>query len=539
MISALLFLITTFFYTVFLPGSPIWITDNGNKMMIARNFLEHGSIFFKHAVPENFPCGGFHFQHLANGKIASFHSPYLPILAAAAHKSLHCGFLLLPIFALIGTAWLLCKFPVRKRWLFLAAASMPLFFYGVQLWEMVPAAFFVTLSAWLYLKNRVEIAGFAFACGLWMREELYLLGLGLLIVLIIEKEWKNILRFGIGAIIPTVALWISNYALFDNIFGIHGATYRNNNRIDFSLAAYIKEVVFNFYQHLIRFETLPAYSDIAATAAILCAIVAGVMPQQHKYLRFKIVSAVIFAVISLILSVALLREKLFLLACAETFGLFFAVPVTAVILFNIRVLLTDNRKSVRILTKILLFYTLAIPFLLNSNDIGLTWSARHFIMLMPLAGVLAVYAFMKNGFFRSKVKYIFVALAVSGVVLQLWALYALVKVTCGNAELESELLAQNAPVVISDLFFMPEMTPNLPFEKVFLEVTDSKQLASALEYLEKNKCNEVLLILSPDYRKLPNSELSQLLARYRAVMKPEQRTIGNSINLMYTVLQKK
>lgn len=538
-IPILLLLAMFFFSALFLPESPIWITDNGNKEMICRNFMERKTIFFEHVSPENFPCGGFHFQHLANGKISSFHSPYLPVLTGILCKFVQGGKTLLPMLFLAGIAWILCRFPVKKRYLFLSMAATPLIFYGVQLWEMVPAAFFVTLAAWLYLKNKIEASGFAFACGLWMREELYLLGAALLIALIIGKEWKNILRFGAGAIIPTAALWISNYMLFENIFGVHGATYWSNNRTDFTFDAQIKEIVFNFYQHLIRFETLPKYSGAAAGTAILCTLAAGVMPNERKFLKFKMISAVIFAAISLALSIGLLKEKSYLLTSAKTFGLFLSAPVTAVILLNIRGLLTDKRPVVRTAAVTIIFYTLLIPFLLNSNDIGLTWGARHFIMTMPLTGVLAVYAFTKNGFFRGKTRYIFTALAVSGMILQLWALNALVKVTGDTEALEREFLEQKAEVVISDLFFIPEMTPALAFEKVFLEVTDSKQLTSALKYLDKSNTEEILLILSPDYRKLPNSELAELLKRYKAVMKPEERTIGNSIRVMYTVLQKK
>jgi len=538
--ALLLFSAMLFFSALFLPENPVWITDNGNKEMIVRNFMERNTIFFEHAVPANFPCGGFHFQHLANGKISSFHSPYLPVLTAWVCKKISgFGFTLLPMLFLSGTAWLLCRFPVKKRYLFPAVAAMPLIFYAVQLWEMVPAAFFVTLAAWFYLKKRIELAGFAFACGLWMREELYLLGLGVLIVLIIEREWKNILRFGSGAIIPATLLWISNYILFNNIFGLHGATYWGNNRTDFSATAQIQEIIFNFYQHIVRFETLPGWSGIAAGTAVLCAAAAGVTTGYRKFIKFKTVCAVIFTAISLILSIALLKEKAFLLTSAKTFGLFLSVPVTGVILLNIRALLTDKVKAVRILTGTVLFYTLAIPFLLNSNDIGLTWGARHFIMILQLAGVLCVYAFTKNGLFRNGTKWIFITLCASGIILQLWALNALVKVSKDTENLEMELLEQKAPVVISDLFFIPEMTPELPFEKVFLEVTESRQLDSALEYLDKSDTQEVMLILSPNYRKLPNSELAKLLKRYKAVMKPEERTIGNSISVMYTVLRKK
>ena len=534
------FSVAVLFSALFLPEAPVWITDNGNKLMITRNFLDKGTIFFDHVSPENFPCGGFHFQHLADGRISSFHSPCLPVLTAwCCNFAGTFAYTLLPILSLAGIAWLLSTFPGRKKYLLLAALATPLSFYGVQFWEMVPAAFFVTLAAWFYSRRQIEYAGFAFACGLWMREELYLLGLALLIVLIFQKQWKEIVRFGTGALLPVIALWVSNTLLFDNIFGLHGATYWGNNRPEFSLIAQIKEIFFNFYQHLIRFETLPAFSGILAFFAILTALTAGLLPDYRKFRKFRITAGIIFTAISLILSIGLLKEKQYLLVSAKTFGLFLSIPAVAPVLFNIRNLLTDKQRMVRLAAGILLIYTLLIPFMLNPHDIGLTWGARHFIMVMPLMIWLAIYAFTRNGFFLDKTRWIFTSLAISGIFLQLYALNALIKVTTDTENFQNEILSLEAPVVVSDLFFIPEMTPDVPFEKIHLEVASARQLETALVWLEMNNIKEIILILSPDYRQISNESLAKLLSRYTAVMKPENRSFGNSINVMYTILRRK
>ena len=539
-IPLVIFLSAVLFSALFLPAVPVWITDNGNKMMIARNFLEKGTVFFEHVSPENFPCGGFHFQHLADGRISSFHSPYLPVLTAwCSNFAGSFAYTLIPMLSLAGIAWLLCRFPGKKKYLLLAASGTPLFFYGVQFWEMVPAAFFVTLSAWFFSRKKIGSAGFAFACGLWMREELYLLGLALLIMLIFQKQWKEIFRFGIGAILPVLTLWLSNYWLSGNIFGLHGATYWGNNRPEFSLISQVKEIFFNFYQHLIRFETISTWSGILAVIAILTALGAGLFPDYRKFRKLRITAGIVFAAISLILTAGLLKEKQYLLVSARTFGLFLSIPVLAPVLFNIRNLLTDKERMIRLSSGVLLLYTLLIPFLLNSHDIGLTWGARHFIMVIPLMIFLAIYAFTRNGFFHKKIKWLFITLCISGVILQFYALHALVKVTTDTENFQNEILAIKAPVVISDLFFIPEMTPDVPFEKTFLEVVTPRQLETALIWLETNNIQEIILILSPDYRQISNESLAKLLARYKAVIKPANRSFGNSINVMYTILHRK
>ena len=67
---------------VFLPPAAVWITDNGNKYIIARNFAETGSVAIEHPCKDLFPCGGFHFVRMADGSIRSFHSEVFPVLTS-------------------------------------------------------------------------------------------------------------------------------------------------------------------------------------------------------------------------------------------------------------------------------------------------------------------------------------------------------------------------------------------------------------------------------------------------------------------------
>ncbi|MBQ9786583.1 MAG: hypothetical protein IJW33_00240 [Lentisphaeria bacterium] len=538
-VPVLLFLLGLIFSAAFLPENPVWITDNGNKEMIARNFLEHGTIFFSHELPENFPRGGFHFLTLPDGKISSFHSPYLPVLTAYLYPVAgdFC-WNLLPLLALAALAAVMMKFPGKKRYLLAAALGTPLLFYGLQFWEMVPAAFMVTLSAWLFCRKKVEASGLVFGLGVWMREELYLLGAGVLIALIIERKWREIWRFGLGAALPVLALWVTNYLLFGNIAGMHGAEYFVNNRESGTPVFSLKETVFNFYQHIIRFETAGRWSMALAIAALIPSFAAGMMPEYRSKKNFKTAAGVIFALISALLAVMLWQKKEYLLVSAGTFGLFLSIPILGLFLLNLRPLLTDKRQLVRLGTGVVIFYILTIPFLLNPHDIGLTWGARHFIMVIPVMMVLTVYAFHRQGGFSDNRKWLFRVLCAVGVFMQIYALTALVKVTESTSIFQEEILAQKAPVVISDLFFIPEMIPQTASAKLHLEVTGQKQLDSVLAYLEEKKIREAVLILSPDYRQISNETLRRLLRHYPPAMKPVEHKLGNSIRVMYTILRK-
>lgn len=541
-IPLLLFLAVLTFSAAFLPPEPVWITDNGNKLMIMHNFLDNGTIYFDHVSPENFPRGGFHFQTLENGRTVSFHSPYLPVLTALLYRCAGSfGTVIIPALSLAGIAALLLLFPGKKRWPLFMLGATPLIFYSLLLWEMLPAALAVTLSAWCIFRKRFTLAGIIFGCGVWMREELYLLGAALCIALLFKRQWRIILKFALGAVGPVAALWMTNYLLFGHIAGIHGATYFVNNRSgEYSLLIWGQEVLFNFYQHLFRFETLRGYwSWIVTAIAVIPVLVAGFAPEYGKWKRFKIIAGSLYALGTAILAFALWRYHSYLNMCAYTFGLFISTPVLLGFFLNFRALLRDRHGFVSLGTLAVILYILIIPFLLNPNDIGLTWGARHFIIIMPLMLILGNYALMRGGFFRNFHGQNMIAVCcAAGAVMQIYSLYALVRVSADAEQLQNEILSLPHDTVVSDLFFLPEMTPLVPTAKTQLEISNDEQLFAALEYLEASGTESFILILSPDYRRISNENLALLFSIYPPRVRPVPVIVGNSLRLFVTVCAK-
>lgn len=532
--------ISLLFAAALLPPEPVWITDNGNKLMIMHNFMEHGSIFFDHPSPENFPFGGFHFQTLENGRITSFHSPYLPVMTAWLCKiSGKAGVLLIPVVSLALILSVMLEFPGKKYRILIALAAAPLFFYSLLLWEMIPAALTVTLAAWLFFRGRTTVAGAVFAAGLWMREELWVLGAILALILICQKQWKIMWRFALGAAIPAAALLLCNTLLFGNPAGVHGSTYFVNNRPEMTFYSRFREVIFNFYQHLIRFDTLGRWSAPAAFAVIIPALAAGFAPGYRRWRKFKKIAGVIFAAGTLLFAAALWKEKQYLFISAVTFGLFISVPVLAGFLLNLRPLLCDRNRFTATAARLSLLYILIVPFLLNPHDIGLTWGARHFIMIIPVMIGLSIYGMIRAGFFTCTTgKAVCAACAAAGIIMQLYAVTALVKVTADTENLQNEILAIPQKTVVSDLFFIPEMTPQVPFAKTQLEISSAKQLESAINYLEKENISSFILILSPDYRRISNEQLKLLLHRYPPAGYPVKLNVGNSLDFLVTLCRK-
>ncbi len=526
-----------------LPEYPVWITDNGNKYMMIEQFLHNNTPYFIHPEASLFPYGGFHFQQLEPGKIVSFHPVYLPYLSSWCVRILGgYGVNLLPMVCGAAMVWLIMQFR-KKYWLPLSllTGTTVLIFYSLLQWEMIPAALAVTASGYCCYRKRTVFAGIFFGCGVWMREELYLLGAVLLIVLAIKRLWREIFYFGSGAVLPVLMLWLVNWNIYGHILGVHGKDYFINNRENniFDLAIFLKESCFNYYQHLLRFDTLGKFSKTAVFAAVLPSLIAGAAPGFKCWRKFKIISGTIFVIISALLTIGLWNSRSLLFISAVTMGLFISMPGLLGLMLNWRAMLFCRNKNISLASWVLVLFIFSVPLLMNMHDIGLTWGARHYIVISGIAVWLSCYAFRASGLMLGRRILLFAGVLGVGIFMQLWGLSALKKVSGDASAVEQKLLAGNSETVITDLFFIPEMTPQIMSRKIVLESVSEKQFRILKKFLKNNNISSFTLILSPHYRRMDNQFLAELLSRYPLTSPPEKVIIGNSLEIFIAECKKK
>ena len=106
--------------------------------------------------------------------------------------------------------------------------------------------------------------------------------------------------------------------------------------------------------------------------------------------------------------------------------------------------------------------------------------------------------------------------------IELFGLRALAGVTEETARLTGTLRAMKPEVVISDLFFLPEQTPQLFFEKRWLFVKDDASAAELPALLARHGVREAVLVLSPRFRNLSDEALRRLLASMPLTAPPER-----------------
>ncbi len=502
-----------------------WITDGGNKFIMLVNFLRHGEwAIHDPAVALDplsrfFPDGIFHFQR-CGGKIYSVFTEFFPLLAAPFYRWL--GFPGLLIWPLAGGLWTLwaesqllrsLKFPPGAWFLLpLSVLALPLGFYAAEFWEMTLFAGAALSGVALMLRRNFVAAGLVLAAGLWLREEFYVLIPILAVVWGWSfREWRGPLRMLLICGAGAGLLWLYQYGHYGHILGLHGSRYYQHNAPATPEPWWCR--LENYWIYLLRFQAGSMefrwfygvlYLPFALTA------VAGAWKRRPHRLDTALLA--LTAVSSVVLLVLLWRNPFGSLNTVLLTGLWTGVPVAAGFWLNWRRLLTCRRGVWRFLTAAVLLYTLVLPPVLTRSDLGVIWGPRHFLWLLPLLLLGSFYALRRRRFW-------FGVLALATVGIQGYGLLLLKEVKAESAGLTAELRRAGAgtELMLTDAFFLPEMTPELFFERPIRLIRDDAALDDALVMLRERGVSRVLLVLSTTHRRISNPALARALQRLRPV----------------------
>lgn len=508
------------------PGA-VWITDNGNKYIMMRNFLQGNGLHIPHPAEELFPTGGFHFIRTSQG-ISSFYPEYLSFFTAPFYMIFgERGALVFPI-----AATLLLLFMVRRYWNIpppLLLLSTPLFFYSLLLWEMTPSVFMVTAAILLAGKKSYFYAGGILGLSLLMREEAYFACAAMVAAMLLCGNWKAAFKFGAGFLIPALVIWLYQWGVHGHFLGNHGKYYYLNNNAGFSLLSQLNRTFFNYYHHLFRFDGWANPKVNVLIWSVLLPIAAGAAPGFKKWRKFKYAACGIYLAAAAILAAGIWSHKNTVYAASALTGLLTATPIILGFLVNWHGFL--RCRKFRMLTVFLLLYILGVPPLMTASDIGLVWGARHFLVLLPLLFFMSFSGFRfmgilkwESGAVHASQSIPAAALAVS-VFIQIFGLSALFRVSEDSYAIESRLLASTPEVIVTDVFYIPEQFPRLFFNKTVIQILERKDFKLLKKYLRTNhKKEEFLLVLSPGFRRINNDLLREMLTEFPLASPPEQLT---------------
>ena len=499
-----------------LPPAPVWITDNGSKYIIMRTYSEHNTVKLQHCAPELAPTGGFHIQHHEKN-LRSFYPEFYPVLCSYFY-SRNCE-RACAIPAAAGT--LICAFLVllwtkSKPLSTITALGTALFFYSFVLWEMTLSCAAITGALYLVLKKRRYLeGGLLMGASIFLREEAYFAVACLAFALAVFKEFKPAAIFLAGAVAGMVPSWIHQYIEFGHILGLHGKIYIAGTGTQSPAG-----ILWNYFHHLLRgeptgkkFETL--FTIIPTFFMLYCGV------SSNRKLKVCSVSLAIAA--GCILLIRYVQNSGYSYSAACSTGFFAAVPAAWLFIADIRNNLTRQAKQYRILAVFVLTALLTVPAVLTRGDIGLIWSARHFMFLMPAVVILSGKSMKHFAVFSGRKNLILPSLlAAFAIAQQLAGVYSLYAVSNECSMLENTIRKMRTGIVASDVFFLPEMTPRLWFENITVDISKTDNVRKLIELRPK----EILLVLSatPQFRRVPGTVLSEILKHYT----PEQPVSFNT-----------
>ena len=77
---------------------------------------------------------------------------------------------------------------------------------------------------------------------------------------------------------------------------------------------------------------------------------------------------------------------------------------------------------------------------------------------------------------------------------------------------------------MTDVFYLPEQTPRLFFGKTVLQVLSAKKLEILKKFLAGRGEKEFTLVLSPQFRRLPDPALKELISAFPLAAPPARLT---------------
>lgn len=510
-----------------LPAGAVWVTDNGNKFIILENLLRNGSVAIAYPAAEIdpgrrfFPDGNFHFQRHC-GRIVSVYPEFFSALALPGYRLFGAvGLWLLPVGGTLAVlALFLALLPkYGPGWKLeaglagLLLCGSPLLFYSGTFWEMTAATAFPLAALLAARRRRLLAAGLLLGLGLWLREEFYLIALaaGIAALFFYPKEWRRCVPFGAGFLLAAIPLWIYNLVNYGHILGLHGALYYTHNAEGVpTLAERIGGVFEGFYLYLFRFES--GWPGVETGWIPLVPMFLLLAAGAVRSARIKLWAAWIAAAGWAFLFWRFWCNPFPVLASGVTVGFVTSSPLLAGFFLMWRNLLTRGPRPLRMVTLAALLYCLALPVVLTRSDIGLIWGARHYLPVYPLLFVLSFAGFARLGWLRRQ-RLLTAVLIGATLVLQAVGIRALFGVAEDAARAEATIGALEPRVVVSDLFFLPEMTPRLFFAKQWLYVKNDTELRELTGLLREKGIDRFTLVLSalPGFRQVGDRALAEFL----------------------------
>ncbi|HRQ36739.1 MAG TPA: hypothetical protein PLD25_02360 [Chloroflexota bacterium] len=468
----------------------------------------------------------FYFAYaLVDGQIFLNITPFVPLAAAGFYALFgEVGLVIVPVLGTVLTAvavYMLLRLTNVSGavgWFWVTAIGTPLFFYAMELWDHTPA---VACAAWaVYGVSRAAMqdrwqpafwGGVALGIGLGQRPEMYVfaLALGLATMTMLWPRWTTAVVLALGALAGAVPLWLMQYRWVGHPLGMALATNLLGYGVPESYAFEPENVLYNpaitLGRLLITVQSRSILTFLAALLVLVGVVLLILTLRQEKWRTSR------FLLLGLGLCVAGYGLYVWVALRSSTLhGLITTLPLIALSLAFVPAGVDNGRYRPiyrLIMTTALLF--LGLMLFLWPTSGGLQWGTRYLLPIIPLLVYLAAYAYQSyaavaDGAVSTALRWTLWGLVGLSVVIQLAGLWVQVGEHRLAGELQANIEALPAPVVLTNGPFMAAHLAGVR-DKTMLYVADEVALADLVARLSADGVT-LIAVLPLEYVPLPVPE---------------------------------
>ena len=542
-------------------GNGVWINDEGNRMLAIEAFAENNG-YVRDPIPGvsgvgvNSYCPQSYFvRSPENGRIISAYPENFPRMMSYLYRLggfplVRCAVILSGLLCvfLIWRLAVTLQLSIGQQCLVIAVSALgtPLLFYSMTMFELSMTAAVITLSILPLLelfqgKNGVSVkrircagyAGFLVGISLFLREEGYVIAAATVLALLICRiKWQYIATYAAAFLIPMGILWLMNYRQCEDIFGLHNLVYQSfSGETAFSL----KEKWDSIYYFLVQ----PNMSGIIAViigSLCIAAPFTGFLPDKDQFSIVKNVVLVLLGVIAILNLVTLhpcdIGSTLRYQSLCGT-ALFVLLPC----LF-FRDFYTGGKRRLFFLWLLTVLAIGGITLCLKFQNRGIFFGPRHYLILIPLMTIPAMALFQDEFSKDSRLrKGIFLLILFCAAASQLTGLKLLLERKKVSTRTVEFCTALETPLIISDVFFVPEELAGLPRSTQVLFLNGQEiGIRFVTAYADKNKFREIYLLTSDNFTTFPaDKPLGMQLMKYWKIDPRAQRLFTSKYTGMMTL----
>ncbi|MBN1426238.1 hypothetical protein JXA88_16935 [Candidatus Fermentibacteria bacterium] len=510
---------------VVMPSGGFWINDNGCKFLQMTGLVQNG--YRDVSIPwpgrDIDPAYLFNplpspFGELFRGRLYGFYSHPFTLVSSIPYRLLGFrGIYVIPLvsafFLLLAVRSLADRLPGRPRSLAVGIVGLctPVWFYGVDFWEHLPACCLVAWSVVAILRfharptsRSVALCAFFLGTAIYFRDDLYLFGLPLLAAVALMRpfRWPHVALFGATAALTLAPLWAFNLIQFHHPLGLRLLSAASGSG---GVLRHLADRPKVFDLLLLNGHGKAALSLIATLPFAFLLFVPFAVGTRWREPAMLALAVLGLASGTIIASGHLLADRpMWWLMQAN--GLFAASPVVVFALIRVgkQGASGPSDSGARLIRLIAAAYA-GIYVLLSplANTAGIHWGCRLLLPLYPLLGVLSASA-ISVWWAESPGRNLAGVLAATVIALsfgvQAYAQKLQYERKSFSAELNRLVAERPEDVVAAVGWFLPQEIATVFYDKKVFLVKREDQLGYLLAFLRRHGVRDVLVVSAEPLR---------------------------------------